>query len=120
VRIADDGAILLRGPGVMRGYHRLSEQTAAVLDSDGWLATGDIGELDDDGHLRITDRTTDLVKTSGGYCIAPTAIESAVKAACPIIGTAVVVADGRRPGQRRPQPVGGRQTVPRPAARAEH
>ncbi|WP_433622020.1 AMP-binding protein [Nocardia sp. CA-120079] len=95
VTIAEDGEILLRGPGIMRGYHGVPEQTAAVLDADGWFATGDIGELDADGFLRITDRKKDLVKTSGGKYIAPTAIESAVKVACPIISHAIVIADGR-------------------------
>jgi long-chain acyl-CoA synthetase len=95
VSIAADGEILLRSPGVMRGYHRLPAQTAAVLDDDGWFATGDIGELDADGYLRITDRKKDLVKTSGGKYIAPTAIESAIKAACPLVSTAIVVAEGR-------------------------
>jgi long-chain acyl-CoA synthetase len=95
VRLGEDGEILLRGPGIMRGYHGLPRQTAAVLDPDGWFATGDIGVLDNDGYLRITDRKKDLVKTSGGKYIAPTAIESAVKATCPLVGTAVVVAEGR-------------------------
>jgi long-chain acyl-CoA synthetase len=95
VRIADDGEILLRGPGIMRGYHGLPDQTAEVIDADGWFATGDIGELSPDGFLTITDRKKDLVKTSGGKYIAPTAIESAVKAACSLVSNAVVIADGR-------------------------
>ena len=95
VRLAADGEILLRSPGIMRGYHGLPEQTAEVLDGDGWFATGDVGDVDAEGYLRITDRKKDLVKTSGGKYIAPTAIESAVKAACPLISSAVLIADGR-------------------------
>jgi long-chain acyl-CoA synthetase len=95
-RIAEDGEILLRSPGVMHGYHNLPEETARVLSGDGWLATGDVGEIDADGFLRITDRKKDLVKTSGGKYIAPSAIEGALKAASPLIGQVVVIADGRR------------------------
>lgn len=95
VRIAEDGEILLRGPGVMQGYHGLPEQTAEVLEADGWLHTGDIGELSEDGYLRITDRKKDLIKTSGGKYVAPTEIEGRFKALCPFVSHIVVHGAGR-------------------------
>ncbi len=82
VKIAADGEVLIKGPGVMDGYHNLPEQTADTL-QDGWLHTGDIGELDAEGFLKITDRKKDLFKTSGGKYIAPSSIESQFKAICP-------------------------------------
>jgi long-chain acyl-CoA synthetase len=90
VRIAEDGEVLLKGPGVMQGYHNLPEQSAEALTEDGWLRTGDIGELDADGYLKITDRKKDLFKTSGGKYIAPSAIESQFKAICPYAGQFIV------------------------------
>ncbi|MEU8778451.1 long-chain fatty acid--CoA ligase [Streptomyces sp. NPDC048606] len=90
VRIADDGEVLLRGPGIMQGYHRQPDKTAEVLESDGWLHTGDIGELSPDGYLRITDRKKDLIKTSGGKYVAPAEIEGQFKAICPFVSTIVV------------------------------
>jgi long-chain acyl-CoA synthetase len=95
VRIAEDGEILVSGPGVMRGYHRLPAETAAALGDDGWFRTGDVGELDDDGFLRITDRIKDLIKTSGGKYVAPQAIEITFKAVCPYASEIVVYGDGR-------------------------
>ncbi|MFF1960461.1 AMP-dependent synthetase/ligase [Streptomyces sp. NPDC058220] len=90
VRIADDGEILLRGPGIMAGYHGQPEKTAEVLESDGWFHTGDIGELSVDGYLRITDRKKDLIKTSGGKYIAPAEVEGQFKAVCPFVSNILV------------------------------
>ncbi|MFF4750116.1 AMP-dependent synthetase/ligase [Streptomyces sp. NPDC002514] len=90
VRIADDGEVLLRGPGIMQGYHKLPEKTAEVLESDGWFHTGDIGELSADGYLRITDRKKDLIKTSGGKYIAPAEVEGRFKAVCPYVSNILV------------------------------
>jgi long-chain acyl-CoA synthetase len=94
VSLAPDGEVLMRGPGVMAGYHNLPEQTAEVLDVDGWLHTGDIGEFDR-GCLRITDRKKDLIKTSGGKYVAPQGIESRFKAVCPYASQIAVHGDGR-------------------------
>ena len=95
IRIADDGEILIRGPMVMRGYHNLPEATAAVLTADGWLATGDVGEIDDAGRLRITDRKKDLIKTSGGKYIAPQTIEVLLKGISPLVSQILVHAERR-------------------------
>jgi long-chain acyl-CoA synthetase len=94
-RIDTDGEILLRGAPVMRGYHNLPEETAAAFTADGFFRTGDIGELDADGYLRITDRKKDLVKTSGGKYIAPSHIEGIFKALCPYTSQAVVIGQAR-------------------------
>jgi long-chain acyl-CoA synthetase len=79
----------------MRGYHGLPEKTAEVLEPDGWLHTGDIGELSEDGYLRITDRKKDLFKTSGGKYIAPTEIEGQFKAVCPYVSNLLVIGADR-------------------------
>lgn len=93
VRAAADGEILVRGPSVFRGYYKLPRETAEAL-QDGWFHTGDIGRLDADGFLFLTDRKKDLLKTSGGKFIAPQPIEAKLKS-CSLIAEAVVVGDGR-------------------------
>ena len=95
VRIDDHGEVLVRGQGVFAGYHEDDEATAEVLDQDGWLRTGDLGELDEDGWLSITGRIKELIVTAGGKNVAPTPLEEALRAH-PAIAQTVVIGD-RRP-----------------------
>ena len=95
VKLGDGDEILIRGPGVMDGYHNLPEETAKALTPDRWLRTGDKGELDPEGFLRITGRIKELFKTSGGKYIAPPAIESKFKAICPYASQFVVFGSQR-------------------------
>jgi long-chain acyl-CoA synthetase len=92
LKLADDGEVLLRGPQIMKGYRNMPEQTAEGIDAEGWLHTGDIGELDDDGYLKIVDRKKELIINAAGKNISPANLESKLKAH-PLIGTASVIGD---------------------------
>jgi long-chain acyl-CoA synthetase len=94
VRIADDGEILVRGPSVFKGYWNRPEETQNAF-QDGWFKTGDIGHIDRDGYLSVTDRKKELIKTSGGKFIAPQPIENSLKLN-PFIGTAAIIGDKRK------------------------
>lgn len=94
IRIAGDGEILARGPNVMRGYHNSAQATAAVVDGEGWLHTGDLGSLDEDGFLTVTGRKKEMFKKSTGEYVPPGPIEEAL-GNIPYMDSAMIVADGR-------------------------
>ncbi len=95
VRIADDGEILARGPNIMLGYYQDPEKTSETLDADGWLHTGDIGEITDEGFLRITDRKKEIFKTSGGKYVAPQVLENKIKESR-FIEQVIVIGENRK------------------------
>jgi long-chain acyl-CoA synthetase len=95
LRIGDDGEILTRGPATFVGYFHDPEATAEAVDADGWLHTGDVGELDDDGFLTITDRMKDIIITAGGKNVSPSEIENALKVS-PYVREAIVIGDQRK------------------------
>ena len=94
-KIADDGEIFVRGPGVMTAYHDLPDATAEALEEDGWFHTGDVGEIDADGYLRITDRKKDMFKTSQGKYVAPSAIDAKFKGLCPFASELLVYGEAK-------------------------
>jgi long-chain acyl-CoA synthetase len=95
IRLADDGEVLMRSAVVMTGYRNLPDRTAEALDADGWLHTGDVGEFDDHGYLRIVDRKKELIISAAGKNMSPANIESTLKGASPLIGQACAIGDGR-------------------------
>jgi long-chain acyl-CoA synthetase len=95
IKIASDGEVLAKGPNIMQGYYNKPEATAEVIDAEGWFHTGDIGQMDADGYLKITDRKKDLIKTAGGKYIAPQPIENQVKLN-KFVANAVLLGDKRK------------------------
>ena len=95
IRLADDGEVLIRGPFVMTGYRNQPDKTSEALDEDGWLYTGDIGEFDEDGYLKLVDRKKELIISAGGKNMSPANIEAKLKAASPVIGQAIAIGDGK-------------------------
>ena len=95
IKLADDGEVLIRGDSIMPGYRNMPEKTAETIDADGWLATGDIGELDADGYLKIVDRKKELIINAAGKNMSPANIEAKLKAASPLIGQAIAIGDAR-------------------------
>jgi len=95
VKLAEDGEVMVRGPQVMAGYRNMPEKTAEALSEDGWLLTGDVGEFDDEGYLRIVDRKKELIINAAGKNMSPANIEAKLKAATPLIAHAVAIGDNR-------------------------
>jgi long-chain acyl-CoA synthetase len=95
IKLAEDGEVLVRGDSVMPGYRNMREKTAEAIDSEGWLITGDIGELDEDGYLKIIDRKKELIINAAGKNMSPVNIESKLKAANPLVGQCIAIGDDR-------------------------
>ena len=95
VKLADDGEVMVKGRVVMPGYRNLPDKTKETLTDDGWLLTGDIGEFDEDGYLKIVDRKKEIIINAGGKNMSPANIESKVKSGTPLIGQAIAIGDGR-------------------------
>jgi len=95
VRLAEDGELLIKGPGVMLGYRKDPEKTAEAIDADGWLHTGDIGTLDEDGYFSIVDRKKEIIISSAGKNMSPANIENTIKVTTPLAAAVAVIGDGR-------------------------
>jgi long-subunit acyl-CoA synthetase (AMP-forming) len=95
IRLAEDGEVLVKGDTVMPGYRNMPDKTAETIDDEGWLATGDIGELDEEGYLKIVDRKKELIINAAGKNMSPANIEAKLKAASPLIGQAIAIGDAK-------------------------
>ena len=95
IKLAEDGEILIKGPFIMPGYRNNEEKTRETIDEDGWLHTGDVGEFDDDGFLKIVDRKKELIINAAGKNMSPANIESKLKAAGPLVGQAIAIGDSK-------------------------
>jgi long-chain acyl-CoA synthetase len=95
IKLADDGEVLIRGPFIMTGYRNQPEKTRETIDEEGWLHTGDIGELDEDGYLKLVDRKKELIINAAGKNMSPANIEAKLKASSPVIGQAIAIGDGK-------------------------
>jgi long-chain acyl-CoA synthetase len=95
VKLDEDGELLIRSDVVMPGYRNAPDKTAAAIDRDGWLHTGDIAEIDEDGYIRIVDRKKEIIINAAGKNMSPANIESTLKGSSPLIGQACVIGDGR-------------------------
>jgi long-subunit acyl-CoA synthetase (AMP-forming) len=95
IKLADDGEVLMRGPMVTTGYRNQPEKTREAIDDEGWLHTGDVGEFDEDGYLKIVDRKKELIINAAGKNMSPANIEAKVKASSPLIGQVIAIGDGK-------------------------
>ena len=95
VKVAEDGELLVRGATVMRGYRNKPDQTAEAIDTDGWLHSGDIGTVDEDGYVRIVDRKKEIIINAAGKNMSPANIESRLRSSSPLIGQVACIGDGR-------------------------
>jgi long-chain acyl-CoA synthetase len=95
IKLADDGEVLIRGPVITPGYRNQPDKTREAIDDEGWLHTGDVGEFDEDGYLKIVDRKKELIINAGGKNMSPANIEAKVKASSPVIGQVIAIGDGK-------------------------